>query len=437
MYAGFAEASYTETITDNSTTIETGNSISGTYTSTASDTTTTTDTDVYSNSSGTVTVTEWSSQTTTTTTTGNNISTAYTTVTNTAGQSYTMTETGSDFTLTETGSLSSNSTGSGNTIEGTFSTNTTGTDNYTMHEHGINTDSQSFCQSITGTDEYTISETGNNANQTDSRDISGSGSYSELLVVASSPTVLSGDYNLSNDENADARSGALSQSGDLGRYALLEYFVDVSNADASSPGNMDFSPVGQAFVDGNAASVDEDSLMPVGAELSQAAQQPMAAPSALAWWAYRGNDQAPSFYIVEIAGITYECNLNTLTWTINGPLGPFPMPIGWTPPVSVPALPAPRNPIPPLDQPQRQNRFGGPTPTLPTFPSTFPSPGIFTPNTFRYSIPGWEERAVNALGAIGSHVGYMSPRDLGDQRNRASGGIITYTPTPPPPPQYR
>lgn len=249
MYAGFAEASYTETITDNSTTVETGNSISGTYTSTASDTTTTTDTDVYSNSSGTVTVTEWSSQTTTTTTTGNNISTAYTTVTNTAGQSYTMTETGSDFTLTETGSLSSNSTGSGNTIEGTFSTNTTGTDNYTMHEHGINTDSQSFCQSITGTDEYTISETGNNANQTDTRDISGSGSYSELLVVASSPTVLSGDYSLSNSEDADARSGALSQSGDLGRYALLTYFVDVSNADASTPGNMNFSPVGRAFVD--------------------------------------------------------------------------------------------------------------------------------------------------------------------------------------------
>jgi hypothetical protein len=33
-----------------------------------------------------------------------------------------MTETGSDFTLTETGSLSSNDTGSGNTIEGTYTT---------------------------------------------------------------------------------------------------------------------------------------------------------------------------------------------------------------------------------------------------------------------------------------------------------------------------
>ncbi len=42
---------------------------------------------------------------------------------------------------------------------------------------------------------------------------------------------------------------ALSQTGLLGRYSLLTYFVDVSNADANSPGNMNFSPVGRAFVD--------------------------------------------------------------------------------------------------------------------------------------------------------------------------------------------
>ena len=190
--------------------------------------------------------------------TGNHISSAYSTVTNTAGQEYTMTETGSNFTLTDTGSLSSNDTGSGNTIEGTYTTNTVGTDNYTLQEHGTNLSSQSFSQSITGTDNYTISETGNQANNTYSRGISGGGSYNETSIVASSPTILSGSYSLSNSENADARTGALSQSGLLGRYSLLTYFVDVSNADASSPGNMNFSPVGRAFVDPNSEDDDAD-----------------------------------------------------------------------------------------------------------------------------------------------------------------------------------
>ena len=242
-------ASYTETVTDTPTTVEHGNSITGSYTQTITDTTIATDTDIYSNSAGTVTVTEWSSQTATTTMTGNHISSAYNTVTNTTGQDYTMTETGSNFTLTDTGSLSSNGTGSGNTIEGTYNSTVIGTDGYTLQEHGTNLSSQSFSQSITGTDNYTISETGNQANNTYSRGISGSGSYNETSIVASSPTILSGTYSLSNSENADARTGALSQSGLLGRYSLLTYFVDVSNADASSPGNMNFSPVGRAFVD--------------------------------------------------------------------------------------------------------------------------------------------------------------------------------------------
>ena len=75
-----------------------------------------------------------------------------------------------------------------------------------------------FYQSITGTDTYTLTEFGNSVNGSDTSTITGSGTYSEYMVVASSPTILSGSYGLGNSESEDALSGALSQSGSLGRY---------------------------------------------------------------------------------------------------------------------------------------------------------------------------------------------------------------------------
>ena len=58
------------------------------------------------------------------------------------------------------------------------------------------------------------------------------------------------NYNLT--ETADARAGQMSQTGtDYDRYSyLLERFNNVSNTGGGNdPGNMNFSPVGQAFVD--------------------------------------------------------------------------------------------------------------------------------------------------------------------------------------------
>jgi hypothetical protein len=95
------KSTLTETGSLASTTSETGNTITGSYTQNASDTMTTADIDVYSNAADSVTVTENSSQTSATVQTGNSITSVYTTVTNSFGQSYSMTETSSDFVLTE------------------------------------------------------------------------------------------------------------------------------------------------------------------------------------------------------------------------------------------------------------------------------------------------------------------------------------------------
>ena len=72
-----------------------------------------------------------------------------------------------------------------------------------------------------------------------------------VVTIGGTPTTTtsSGGYSYSLSEDAVVLSGAFSQSGGLGRYSLLVYFVDASNADASTPGNMNFSPVGRAFVD--------------------------------------------------------------------------------------------------------------------------------------------------------------------------------------------
>ena len=108
-------------------------------------------------------------------------------------------------------------------------------------------------QTITGSESYTETESGNTVSQTYTRGITGSGTYSETMVVTiggtPTTTTSSGGYSYSLSEGAVVLSGAFSQSGGLGRYSLLVYFVDASNADASTPGNMNFSPVGRAFED--------------------------------------------------------------------------------------------------------------------------------------------------------------------------------------------
>jgi hypothetical protein len=119
-----------------------------------------------------------------------------------------------------------------------------------MTETGTNSGG-TFSESVTGSDTPTLTEGGNTANQIFTRTVTIAGSY---IRTDSGPGATlasgSGTIGASSTETADARSGILSQARGSDRYSLLEHFNDVSNTTSGNqPGNMNFSPFGQPFVD--------------------------------------------------------------------------------------------------------------------------------------------------------------------------------------------
>ncbi len=248
-------SSFTEAILTVTNTNETGNDLSGDYTIGTTGTTTTSDTDAYNPTGGsTLTMGENSSQTCTEQETGNSISGDYT-LSATAAGTYTMQEytdytgpgtggsmggmggTSVTFTLTETGSLATTTNEPGNTVAGDYSQVETASDGYTLAETGTN-GSGSFSVTVVDAETATLTATGNTANQTMNRTIVGVGS----------------GYSYTVTETADARSGYRTQAeSGTDRYSLVPYFVNVSDTDnADMPGNMDYSPFGQPFVDPSA-----------------------------------------------------------------------------------------------------------------------------------------------------------------------------------------
>jgi len=246
-----SNATFTETITDISNTHDNGNSLTGSDTTTTTGTTTSTDSDNYSDSAGLVSVTESRSETYSTTDTGNTISGDFT-ITGSASNSYSMTETASTWTLTVTGSLTETNHETGNAVDGTYTSTITPTDSYSMRETGTITGG-AFTETVTGTDTATTTETGNSDAQTLSRTIAVSGSY----VRTDTGPLGSGSGSIASTltETADSRSGIFSDTTTgTNRYSLLEKFTNVANTGSStSPGNMEFQPIGAAFQDGNPA----------------------------------------------------------------------------------------------------------------------------------------------------------------------------------------
>ncbi len=106
---------------------------------------------------------------------GDKISGEYT-LTQSTVDGYSLTETGPDFTLNENGTLSSNTTETGNTVEGSYSQAITGSDTYSMVETGT-TGGGSFTEMVTGTDTYTQTQYGNPVNETFDRTIAVTGTY--------------------------------------------------------------------------------------------------------------------------------------------------------------------------------------------------------------------------------------------------------------------
>jgi len=249
-----SNATFTETITDISNTHDNGNSLTGSDTTTTTGTTTSTDSDNYSDSAGLVSVTESSSETHTTTDTANTIS-GDDTITGSASNSYSMTETASTFTLTVTGSLTETNHETGNAVDGTYTSTTTPTDSYSMTETGATTGG-TFTETVTGTDTATTTETGNSDAQTLSRTIIVGGSYTRT-DTGPGATLGSGSGSIGGtvNETADSRSGIFGDTTTgTNRYSLLEKFTNVANTQSNtSPGNMEFQPVGEAFQDGHPA----------------------------------------------------------------------------------------------------------------------------------------------------------------------------------------
>ena len=278
--------SFTETITNVSTTQDTGNTITGDYTSTVAGTITTTDADSYSKvvtisplaqNSLTSAVTESSSETSGSVETGNSISGAYTTSA-TGTRTYSLNDSETDDSLTtvvsggiatvtttllensalyETGTLASTTNETGNTVDGSYSRTIAGTDAYSMTETGTNS-GNAFSEVVTGTDTVTLTETGNPVADTFGRSIVGTGTYNRTDAGAGATlsNVTGGAISYSLAETGDALGAVFSQAlTGTDRYGLLEHFTDVSNTNSgNSPGNMNFYPFGQPFVDPGASS---------------------------------------------------------------------------------------------------------------------------------------------------------------------------------------
>jgi hypothetical protein len=249
-------AGYTETVDETVTTSETGNNITGVYTRTIlADHSNTDDNDVgvvqdYESFS----ITESSSVSQSGTQTGNSITSDFT-LSETGSSIYSMGEVAVTgyypYTLTETGSMTLTTQDTGNSLEGFYENSVTGTDHYTLRETGTfyYSPSATYSESVVGTDTYTLVENGNPATQTYDRSITGGGTYT---INGSGP----GSYSLDFEESVDALAGesniSIPPETTVGRYALLEEFVDASNNgyySQNDPGNMNFSPVGQPWVD--------------------------------------------------------------------------------------------------------------------------------------------------------------------------------------------
>jgi hypothetical protein len=151
--------------------------------------------------------------------------------------------------VTETGTLTTTGSDTGNSVQGTYTRSQQGSDAYNLSETG--TANGGYTESIQGSDTYILTQSGDTPNQTFSRTLTGSGTYT-LQDSGPGATLTSGSgscaYSL--QESGSWRGGSLSQT-ETGsdRYSLLQDFANVSNAANGTPGHLDFSPVGLPFTD--------------------------------------------------------------------------------------------------------------------------------------------------------------------------------------------
>ncbi len=247
-----SSSSWTETSDASSTVSSSGDSLSGDYTSTTSGSSTTTLSDSGSDDQGSFTVSESDSGTSSSQETGNSISGSYsasTGSTDTYGMTESVTGSTDSYQVTESGTLTTTGSQTGNSVEQTYTTSQQGNDVYTLGETG--NAGGGYTESVQGSEAYTLNETGDTPNQTFSRTEEGSGSYTlQDSGPGATLTPGSGTYVYDMQESGSSRGGSLSQT-ETGsdRYSLLQGFDNVSNAAKGTPGHLDYSPVGLPFRD--------------------------------------------------------------------------------------------------------------------------------------------------------------------------------------------
>jgi hypothetical protein len=212
---------------------QTGNSLSGNFTSVDNPVLTTNVTQTGDDASGSFTLIENSHDNPTVTTTGNTISGQQTILTTNGSQTYNFTQTQSGYTLTGGGTKTYSSTETDSVTTGVASSTETGTDSYTLGESGSAVDTQS----LTGSDGYTTTRTQNSLDGSFSIVTTGTGSNS---------------YTVTQTGNTFAATVSLSKTGTT-RYDQLQAYDNTADSASGGVGMADFSPVGLPVLVGRAS----------------------------------------------------------------------------------------------------------------------------------------------------------------------------------------
>ncbi len=142
----------------------------------------------------------------------------------------------------------------GNADSGEYSQTQVGTDDYTLTESDTLIP-DGYSEIVTGTDNVNQSETGNSLAATYSRTIGGDGDYIRTETGGTlGDSTSSTSYSLT--ENANTRTGDFSQTETgTDRYGQLEEWTNAAQRNGvSTPGHLNYSPFGEAYVDDAAAA---------------------------------------------------------------------------------------------------------------------------------------------------------------------------------------
>ena len=253
------------------------------------------------NSSGTISVNSLSTDHPSVSSSGNSV-TGVSSFTQAGSASYDVWQTqanGADgYTLDASGTQDYTRTGTASAVTGEVSTSETGSDGYTLEQSGT-LGTRTYTLQVLGTDAYTTVETSNTQNGGFTRSLTGTDSFAttetgdDAGVPFSTSNSGSNSFGQTNTGNYVDGAISLSSSGTT-RYGQLEGFNNASDPGSGTPGDVDFSPVGAAFVLGTGPGLPTGGGSFAGSQASSDALSGNAAGAAGSQLAsnVRGNEAA-------------------------------------------------------------------------------------------------------------------------------------------------